>query len=75
MAGEIQDLTVAVIPDFQRTGKVTRNVQYTYFIDDHGPFVDVFEEGTDTVDAVKAKQQERIKHLQDVGAIDTNSGY
>jgi hypothetical protein len=71
----IQDMTVQTIPQFTRTGQVTRIIQYTYFVGTHGPFIDQFAEGADTVDAVTAKQQERIKHLQDVGAIPAQPGY
>ncbi len=64
----ISHLQVSTQPNFDRRGKVSSNVQYSYFIGDHGPFVDTFAEGQDTIDAVRAAQQKRIDHLRDVGA-------
>jgi len=64
----ISHLQVTTQPNFDRRGNVKSNVQYSYFIGDHGPFVDTFLEGEDTADAVRAAQQKRINHLAAVGA-------
>ena len=68
----INHLQVTTQPVFDKRGNVTSKVQYSYFIGDHGPFIDVFDEGADTVEAVMAKQQERCAKLRSVGALPNN---
>jgi hypothetical protein len=64
----VSHLQVTTQPNFDRRGNVSSRVQYSYFIGDHGPFVDTFKEGEDTAAAVMAAQQKRIEHLRAVGA-------
>ncbi len=69
----ITHLQVTTQPNFDRRGNVNSNVQYSYYIGDHGPFVDTYKEGQDTVEAVQAKQGERIEKLRQLGALPAGS--
>ena len=70
----IHDLLVAPAVQFDARGNPQEVIRYSYFVGAHGPFTDSFPVGTDTPDAVKAKQQERINQLRAVGA-DLPAGY
>lgn len=65
----IQHLQVTTQTRFDRRGTPHPVMQYSYFVDDHGPFLDEFQQGEDTPEAVQAAMQKRIKHLKDVGAL------
>lgn len=66
---EVQSLQVTTGIQHDQRGAAQTFVQYSYFIDGNGPFVDKFLEGQDTVDAVKGAQQARYDKLVAVGAI------
>lgn len=63
----VRDIQVTTGVNFGLRGNPTKTVQYSYFIDDHGPFVDTFPEGADTPEAVKAAQQARVDKLRAAG--------
>lgn len=65
----IQHLQVTTQTRFDRRGKPHPVMQYSYFVEDHGPFLEEFEQGADTPEAVAAAMQKRIDHLKAVGAL------
>lgn len=65
----IQHMQVTVSTNFDPRGNPKPTVQYSYFIGQHGPFVDRFDEGKDTVEAVAAAMDARIAKLRAVGAL------
>lgn len=71
---DVQNLQVNTGTEFDLRGTPKTVVQYSYFIQGHGPFTDKFDEGADTAEAVKAAQQMRYDKLVAVGAISAN-GY
>lgn len=66
---DVQNLAVTTGVTFDQRGDGHTVTTYSYFIQGHGPFEDVFSEGADTVEAVKAAQQARFDKLVAVGAI------
>lgn len=58
---------------FDPTGNARPVMQYSYFILNHGPFTDVYDEGKDTPDAVNAGFTARIDKLRAVGALPAGS--
>ena len=65
----IQHLLVTSTSQFDLRGNPKPATQYSYYIGSHGPFLDVFPQGTDTVEAVQAAQQARIDKLRALGAL------
>ena len=71
---DVQSLQVTTGVVFDQRGNSSEQVQYSYFIQGHGPFTDTFAPGTDTVEAVRAAQQARYDKLVAVGAIKADNG-
>ena len=71
---DVQNLqvTTGAVPD--QRGNFKTVTTYSYFIQGHGPFEDVFQDGEDTKEAVLAAREARFQKLIDVGAISAN-GY
>jgi hypothetical protein len=66
---DVQNLQVTTGVVFDQRGNSSEQVQYSYFIQGHGPFTDKFAAGTDTPELVKAAQQAQYDKLVAVGAI------
>lgn len=66
---DVQSLQVSTGVQHDQRGTAQTYVQYSYFIQGHGPFTDKFLEGTDTPELVRAAQQKRYDQLVAVGAI------
>jgi hypothetical protein len=66
----IQHLQVTTTAQFDVRGNPKPATQYSYYIGTHGPFVDVFPAGADTIEAVNAAMQARIDKLRALGAIE-----
>lgn len=65
----IRELHVTSAAGFTPRGGVVKQVQYSYFIGDHGPFIDTFTEGEDTLEAIQSAMQVRIDKLATLGAV------
>lgn len=74
---DIQSLQVTTGIKHDQRGNAQDIVQYSYFIQGHGPFTDTFLKGEDTPEAVRAAQQAQYDKLVAVGAIqrENSTGY
>ncbi len=54
---------------FQRSGQVTPQTRYTYFVGGHGPFSLVFERGTDTQEVVHKAMTDKLNALEGLGIV------
>ena len=69
----IQHLQVTTQTRFDPRGNPKPVTQYSYYILQHGPFTDVYEEGKDTPEAVNAGFTARIDKLRAVGGLPAGS--
>jgi hypothetical protein len=69
----IRHLQVTSTSQFGPRGDPTAATQYSYYIDSHGPFVDIYPKDTDTLEVVQAGMQKRIDKLRALGALSAAS--
>ena len=67
----IHDVTITQTSRFTLQGKVLPAVLVRYYVGDHGPFIDQYDEGPDNEQQVRDGYQRRIKLLQAAGATTT----
>lgn len=69
----IQHLQVTTQTRFDPRGNPKPVTQYSYYVLRHGPFMDVYDEGTDTPVTVNAGFTARIDKLRAVGGLPEGS--
>jgi hypothetical protein len=69
LASEVQDITVKDAIEFDRQGNAVKYQQYTFFIGDHGPFVEKFYIGEQDSPAIERRINDRVQQLRSLGVI------
>ncbi len=65
----VRDLLIQEVTSFGARGQLIKRVSYSYFVGTHGPFTDLFDNGTDSPEAVMQARNNRIAQLRAIGAI------
>lgn len=65
----VKDVTVKDAIEFNRQGNAVQYQQYTFFIGDHGPFVEKFYAGEQDAPAIERRINGRVLQLRALGVI------
>jgi hypothetical protein len=69
LASEVKDIIVKDAIEFNRQGNAVQYQQYTFFIGDHGPFVEKFYAGEQDTPAIERRINTRVQQLRSLGVI------
>lgn len=67
----VHDVTITQTSRFTLQGKVLPAVLVRYFVGDHGPFIDQYDEGPTVEQDIQAGYSRRISLLKSAGATTT----
>ncbi len=69
LASEVNNVTVKDNTEFDVKGNPVRYQQYTFFIADHGPFMEKFYAGEQFPDAISKRINDRVLQLRELGVL------
>lgn len=69
LPSEVNNVTVKDVLEFDRQANAVRYLQYTFFIDNHGPFTEKFYSGEQDTPAVERRIGDRVAQLRAQGLL------
>jgi len=66
---EVKGLRIRDAVEFDRQGATVRYQEYTFFVNDHGPFIEKFYAGEQDSPAIERRINLRVAQLRELGAI------
>jgi hypothetical protein len=72
---QVHDVTITQTSRFTLQGKVLPAILVRYYVGDHGPFTDQYDEGPDNAQQIKDGYARRIATLTAAGATGITPGY
>jgi len=69
LPSEVNNVTVKDGTEFTKTGGTSSYVQYTFYVNDHGPFTERFYAGEQDAPAVERRINARVATLRELGVI------
>jgi hypothetical protein len=69
LPSEVNNLTIKDSTEFQKNGTLSSVRVYTFFIGEHGPFIEKFYAGEQDTPAIERRIGDRVAQLRELGAI------
>jgi hypothetical protein len=69
LPSEVNGLKIRDAVEFDKQSNAVRYQEYTFFINDHGPFTEKFYTGEQDTPAVERRINGRVAQLRELGAI------